>query len=398
MRLMIVLLVGLFPTLVFAAPQFGRYMPLYPGQYLDLSYETDEGDRAFDANGRERDSAVQSWPDPTAWPRDSLNAALTWHFPWFESYGAPFISSRTWMARISLRHARTSTRGGLTAFINDTSDDASTDADDLRNNGSGIGDMSFEFGTYLFGSPTETWRVRDRSPLALLALLGFTANFGAYDRDAPVSAGSNSPSAHAQMGLHWQPWPGAFLDAGLKYTEYFKNQDPAFGALAPAQQGSDLDLDLSLGQRLLPGLYLNLFATAREGGANVYENPRFAPNPPSPPPGSDTYPTPGRYRDGGTALRTLGVSLSWFVTQRLRLSLDWTRPVAGESGAFELPYTIRTPEGCTAGATGCSTVDGERIITDGFGPARVLASDRLSLHLSFSFLERDTFNCRGCSE
>lgn len=398
MRLITLTLALLLPLQSGAAPQFGRYMPLYPGQYLDLSYEMDDGERAFAADGQEQDTAVASWPDPTALPRDSMSASLTWHFPWFESYGAPFISSRTWMARISLRHARTSTEGGLSAFINDTDDDASTDADDLRNNGSGIGDMSFEFGTYLFGSPTANWRSRERSPLALLALLGLTANFGEYDRDAPVSAGSNTPSAHGQLGLHWQPWSGAFVDAGLKYTEYFKNQDAAFGALAPSQQGSDLDLDLSLGQRLLPGLYLQLFASAREGDPNVYENPRFAPNPPSAPPGTDTYPTPGRYRDGGTALRSLGAGLSWFVTQRLRLSLDWTRPLAGESGAFELPYTIRTPQGCTVGAVGCTTVAGESIVTDGFGPARVLASDRLSLHLSFSFLERDTFNCRGCSE
>lgn len=377
-------------------PQFGRYMPLYPGQYLDLEYSIDDGERVFDAAGREQATTLPNFPGQTRFPRRQLQAVMSWHFPFFEAAELPFISSRTWVARVSLGHASTATEGALVGFITDSSDDADTDADDLRNNGSGIGDLGFELGTYLFGSPAPEWRQRERAPLALLLSLGLNINTGEYDRDAPVSSGNNSPAAHVALGFHAQPWRGAFIDAGLRFQEYFKNQDAAFGALAPTQQGDDWFWDLSLAQRLGGGFTLGAFLSGRDGQPNAYDDIRFTPTPPAPPPGMDNLPAAGRIFDQGRRLVSTGLSLSYFLTQRLQLSLSWIHPLSGQSGEIDVAYQNRFPAGCTVGTVGCLLTPGATVRSDGLGPARALASDRLALSLRFQFLERDTFDCVGC--
>ena len=377
-------------------PAFARYMPLYPGQYGDVQMLRSANDRSFDTQGQERDTATPTLAGQTRVSRTDLIAGLTWHLPLFEDYDIPFISRTQHLLRVQLRYANTGTDGPLAAFIADDSDDASTDADDLRSDGSGIGDVTVEAGSFLYGA--GDWRSRERTPLAVLLKAGLRVNVGNYDRDAPTSAGTNTPAFHAVLGVHWQPWPGGFVDAGLGYREYFKNQDPAFGALAPSQQGDDTWLDLSVAQQLGRRAFLTLSYLDRDGDPNRYDQVRFAPNPPEPPPNSDNFPTPGRYADNGTALRRLGLSLDLFASQRWQLGLRWEHPLSGRSGGFALPYTNRTPEGCTPGATGCMTSEGETVFVDGYGPARVFASDRWALTARFQFGEGDTFTCVGCEE
>ncbi len=386
------------------APDFGRYMPLYPGLYFNGGYAQDERDSTFDQDGHERDSAAPQAGGKTRFPEKTALASFTWHFPMFESQNLTFFSSRTHMARVTLRYTNTRTEGRLAEFAADTSDDASTDADDLRNNGSGIGDLTLEFGSFLYGSSTPGWRTRERTPLAVLLLFGATFPTGVYDRDAPINSGDNTTSAiHAQLGVHWQPWRGGFLDVGGGYREYFQNYDPKFGATAPANQGDAIFWDASFGQRLWSGLYGTVFATHRQSDPNLYENPRFAVNKPSagspnPALSADNFPTPGIYYDRGTELTTVGLSLSYFLSQRWLLAVNYSQPQSGKSGQFLLPYTDRQPAGCTIPSTGCTLSEGETVLVDGMGPARSYSSDRLMLTATYNFGLGDAFTCAGCRE
>ncbi len=387
------------------APSFGRYMPLYPGMYFNGGYAQDDRDSTFDQDGVERDSAAPQAGGKTSFPEKSALASFTWHFPMFESQNVTFFSSRTHLARVNLRYTDTQTEGRLAAFAADTSDDASTDADDLRNNGSGIGDLTLEFGSFLYGSKTPDWRERERTQLAVLLTIGATIPTGIYDRDAPINSGDNTISIHGQLGLHWQPWRGGFVDAGAGYREYFQNYDPEFGATAPANQGDDIFWDVSFGQRLLSGLYGTVFATRREGDPNLYENPRFAPNAPAPgnanpvtPAANDTFPTPGVYFDRGTEFTTAGLSLSYFLGQRWLLALNYSQPQSGKSGQFQLPFTTREPAGCTIPSTGCTIATNGSVLADGMGPARSYSSDRLMVTATYNFGLGDTFTCTGCKE
>lgn len=395
-------LLALLPLAAGAAeptPQFGRYMPLYPGLYLDAGYVLDEADSSYDQGGEKQDSAAPQAGGQTAFPERRLHASLTWHLPLFETEGLPFFSSRTHLLRVTLNQASVRTEGRLSDFAADSSDDASTDADDLHNNGSGVGDLGFEFGSFLLGSPSSGWRSGERPPYALLATVGVRLPFGRYDRDAPVNAGSNTAAAQLQLGGHWQPWKGAVVDVGYTWRHYFDNEEPAFGALAPARQGRDQVIDLSLAQRLVSGLYASLYGLDRRGGRNSYLNPRFSPNPPPPGGvlgGGDNFPTPGTYQDEGTALREMGLGLHWFVTQRFLLGLQYSHPLAGESGQFLLPYTDRSPAGCTPGGLGCTLSEGETVLVDGLGPARTYASDRWTLSLRYNFGQGDPYACAGC--
>lgn len=381
-----------------AAPQFGRYMPMYPGMYFNGGYLQDERDAAFDQSGAERDSAAPSAGGRTAFPHQTLLGTFTWHFPMFESYDLTFISSRTHLARVSFSYTDTKTEGRLAEFAADSSDDRSTEADKLENDGSGNGDLTLEFGSYLFGSPAPQWRERRGSPFAMVAMAGANLPFGAYNRDAPISAGSNTAWAQGRLGLHWQPWNRGFIDFGLAYREYFQNYDAAFGRTMPTQQGDDKFADLSYTHRVLRNLYVGTFGTRRQGEPNLYENPRFAPNAPPPTATTSMAPAPGNYRDGGTALTTIGASLNLFLTQRWLASLHYMRPHSGKSGEFDLPYNEHSPAGCKFGATGCSTTPEGTVHVDGLGPARSYSSDRLMLSVTYNFGLGDAFTCTGCKQ
>jgi hypothetical protein len=376
------------------APQFGRYMPRYPGLYLDAGVVKDERDRSFDQDGHIRGTAAPQTPGRSAFPETTTVASLSWHFPMFESAGVPYLSSRTHLARATLRHTATRADGALGAFAADASDDSFTEADALENNGAGLGDLTLEFGTFLAG--VGDWRTRERSPFALLAVVGATLPFGDYNRDAPINAGANTGSVHGTLGLHWQPWPGGFVDAGIGRREFFQNYDPQFGALAPAEQGDERSWDAGFAQRLARDLYVSVFFFDREGEANAYENPRFAPNSSDPASGTSNDPTPGLYRDRGTKLNARGVALHYFVTQRWLAGFSYTHPQYGRSGQFLLPHTEHSPAGCVDGSFGCNASAGEVILVDGLGPARVYSTNRLTLTLSYSFGLGDAFDCMGC--
>lgn len=386
-------------------PQMGRYMPLYPGSYTNAYLWRDDRDSLFDAAGNEQGSSTPSVAEPTRHPLTGLRAEMLWHFPMFETYGLPYFSGRTHFARAQLQYIKTRTEGGLASFAaaENGNDGDIDEADDLRGDGSGIGDLFLEYGAYLYGSDTPDWRKRESTPLAVFWAFGFNLPMGVYDRDAPVSAGSNTGWLQAKLGLHAQPWRGSFIDAAIGQRGYLKNQDSAYGALAPRQQGDDFFWDISIAQRLLPGLYLNAFASGREGDPNQYRNVRFAPNPPpdSEPenPGDpDKFPTPGSYRDQGTERTAIGVGVEYFLAQRWRLGLHFETPISGRSGEFALPYTERTPAGCTVGATGCMTEPAETINADGQGAGRVYASSRLFFSLQWQFGLGDTYDCPGCTQ
>ncbi|SFF62086.1 Putative MetA-pathway of phenol degradation [Fontimonas thermophila] len=367
----------------------GRYLPLYPGLYLDLGHLRDARDRVFDQNGDERDTALPTLAGKTELPLRETYARFAWTFPLFESQGLPFFSSRLHTARVTLRHVQTQTDGALAGYV-----DAQAD---LKREGSGVGDTTLEFGSFLWGS--SNWRSEDSVPgNAGLLLLGINVPTGVYEHEAPTNAGSNHWAFHARLGTAWRPWQSAILEAGGGYRIHLRNYEPQFGGLAPAEQGDEVWVDLSLDQRLRPGLHLTLSLTERRGANNRYEDPQFAPNAPEPPnASSDTVPTPGTYTDKGTSLRTATIALSGFIGQRWLLSLSWTHPLAGKSGAFDLPFTNRQPAGCIEGAATCSQTPGETVTVDGLGPARSYASDRFVLSLRHNFGQGDAFPCTGCS-
>jgi Putative MetA-pathway of phenol degradation len=377
-------------------PELGRYMPLYPGLYVDAGFAQDERDRSFDRNGHSQASATPQAPGGrTAMPEDRGFATFTWHFPAFESYAIPFISDRTYLARMTLRYADTRTEGALKDFIDDDSDDARSEADGLKNNGSGVGDLTLELGSFLAGS--RDWRTRERSPFALLLVAGVNVPTGVYEREGPNSAGTNTWWFQGRLGLHWQPWDGGYVDAGAAYRDYLNTDEAMFGGLAPFKQGDDRFYDVGYSQRLWRDLYAGMTFGFRYGDANVYRDPQYAPNaPPHPDSNTDTYPTPGHYRDDGTEIKTRTSSLYWFITQRWLAALHYTHPQDGRSGQFLLPFSTRSPTGCTPGAVGCTVGTGQTVLVDGMGPARAFSTEYLTLTITHNFGLGDTFSCRGC--
>jgi hypothetical protein len=379
------------------APEFGRYLSLYPGLYFHGGYAQDDRDASFDQNGDERASAAPQTPGRTGFPEQSAYATFDWHFPMFESYGLALVSDRLHTARMTLRYVDTHAEGSLATFAADASDDARTEADDLQNSGAGVGDLLLEFGTFLAGS--GDWRERTDRSFAVLLLAGVNVPTGIYDRDAPVSAGSNTWYFQGKLGMHWQPWDGAFVETGLAHRDYTNNEEPAFGSLMPHKQGNDLLFDLSYTQRFLRDLYAGTFYTHRQSQPNEYRNPRYAPNaPPHPDANTDTYPRTGVYRDGGTELETQGLSLYYFVTQRMLAALHWTHPRDGRSGQFLLPFDEKSPSGCIPGSANCTVTAGSTVLVDGMGPARAYSTDRLTLTVTYNFGLGDAFTCTGCKQ
>lgn len=378
-------------------PAFARYKPLYPGLYFTGGYQQDDRDSVYNQDGAEVDTVAPNagGSASTAFPETRYEADFTWFFPMWEADDFPFFSSRLHTARVHLRHSEIETTGRLAEFSADASDDTYTETDKLENNGSGIGDLVLEFGSVLYGSPD--WRKGERRALSVTSLIGLTLPFGENNRDAPANAGNNRGGIHVQIGAHWQPWSGGFLDAGITQRAYFQNYDAAFGQLSPAEQGDDRAWDLSFAQRVFSGFYLGAFGDRRKGDPNEYENPRFAPN--APPPegdGSSQEPVPGLYRDGGTELTRYGLAAHYFITQKWLADLYYTRPQSGKSGEFLLPFENHNPGGCTAGAPTCTITPGATILVDGLGSARTYANDTIHFTLTYSFGQGDTFTCRGC--
>jgi hypothetical protein len=386
------------------APEPGRYLPLYPGMYWTGALSQDPRDSSFDAGGNRRGSAAPSSGD-TSFPERAFISAFTWHFPMFESQGIPFVSSRMYLARATLRYVDTRTEGALAAFADDASDDASTNADSLKNSGKGVGDLTLEFGSFLYGAPASGWRNGCHGPVTVLLLASMKAPTGVYEHEAPDNAGSNHWTFGGTLASSWQAWNGGFVDAGLGYRAHSINYQPEFGGAAPFRAGAERTLDLGVGQRVARGLFLSAFAADRRGSANQYRNLEYTPGAPAAPaasPGnysSRNFPTPGTWFDGGTALRAIGVGARYFPGQTWRVSLDWTRPLSGKSGEFDQPFTNRQ---CTvaggAGAATCTDAPAGSAHVDGLGEARAYASDRLILGVTHQFGLGDAFSCAGCRQ
>jgi hypothetical protein len=380
-----------------SAPGLARYKPLYPGLYFSGGYTQDDRDSVFDADGTEVATAVPSLASPTSFPEKRCEADFTWYFPMWEGLDVPFFSSRLHTASARLRYIETRTEGALADFAADPNDDNNTQADLLENNGSGIGDLTLEFGSVLIGSPD--WRRGARAGFAVTGLIGLVLPMGDYNRDAAINAGDNHPILQAALGAHWQPWAAGFFDLGVAHRAHYENYDAHFGALSPTEAGDELILDASYSHRILPGLYLTAFGRRREGDPNRYASPRFAPNRP-PHEGasdqSDTQPTPGDYFDNGTELTVAGLSAHYFVAQNWLAAVHYTQPQSGRSGQFQLPFTTHTPPQCVPGATSCTTEPGPVITADGLGSARTFANDTLMFTLTHLFGLGDTFTCTGC--
>lgn len=382
-----------------APPLFGRYLPLYPAFYTHIAAQNDPRDRAFNERDDERETATPSLAGQTKFPQQRVDASAVWTLPLFEAANVPFFRDRLHTIRIHWGYSQNKTQGALATFARDSSDDATTQADGLNTDSSGVSDLTMEFGSWLLGS--SNWRERQEQRYALLLLTGVRLPVGSYDRDAPINPGDNTTAFHGKLGFYARPWSSGHLDAGVGYRAYLKNQDPAFGGLYPTNQGNDVFWDVSLAQRVWPGWYVTAFADGREGEPNSYADVRFTPNPPPAPntvPPSDRYPRPGVYQDEGTSLTRAGFGLQGFIGQRWLVGLHYAMPLSGKSGEIDVPYNNRQPAGCTVGATGCNVTAGTTVHTDGLGPARVYASPSFALTLTFNFGQGDTYTCVGCEK
>lgn len=371
-----------------APPDIAPYRPLYPALYVDASLEYDPRDESFDAQGRRESSALPSRSGATSFGQAVLETRLAWYFPMFEQEGLPFFSGRLHTLRASLRYHRLESSGGIEDFI-----DANPG---LERAGDGVGDTTFEFGSFLSGS--AGWRDGRVGPLSTLLLVGLTLPTGIYDHDAPVNAGSNHFAAHAKLGAHGSTWRGGFLDGAVGYRVHARDEDPQFGALAPAESGDEVLWEVQFAQGLRPGLYLGIAASGSEGQANRYRDPRFSTQAQNASALSDIVPVAGTYRDQGVDSRIAVLSLRWFCTPRLAAGVHYTHPLSGRGGEFDLDLVQRTPAGCAPGTVGCLTSPAGSAHEDGLGSARSYASDRVALSITYQFGQGDTWACPGCAD
>lgn len=367
-------------------PVFAPYRPLYPALYLDVGVTHDGGDAAFDAGGHRQGSALPVLGGDSRLRETRAVARFAWTFPMFEAEGLPFFSDRLHTARVTIRAADLQPRGA----IDHLEDVAAPEGGD----GSGLGDTTLEFGSFLAGS--GRWREGHVDPVSVLLLFGLTVPTGVYEHEAPANAGSNRPAGHVKLGVHARAWTGGFADVGVGYTEHGTDEEPAFGGLVPSKQGGAVSWDARLAQRLRPGLYLAFGVEGYDGSANRYEDVTYVPTAPPPPPLSDVTAADGTFRDDGTSWMAGSVALRWFVLPRLAATIEYRHPFAGESGEPTIDLVSRTPAGCDPASLTCAVNDSGRARVDGLGGARSLASDRIGLSVTWQFGQGDTFTCPGC--
>lgn len=369
------------PVLAQAAPldaEMGRYLARYPGMYGGITLSQDDGDRSFDAAGQRRDGVAPTYGAGNQFATRQAELRLQWFFPMFETEQIPLVSSRLWAARTTLGYSMLETQGPIQGFITQNG---------LRESRGGVNDVVLEFGPVLAGS--ANWREKGATPYSLLLLGRAVIPVGARDADAPHNAGGNVLSWGATLGGYWHPLPRLYLDAGVGLRSYQKDEEPAFGAQTPAQRGDDRLMDATVSLRILRDVYAGLSWQRREGDANTYEAIRFTANPPAAGVGMETFPDPAPVQDGGTASTQWAASLSWFLTQRWRLDLQWTRALSGRSGELDVPY-LQQLQGCAA-LQNCNPQPNGRDHVDGLGSARTLASDIVTLGLRWSFGQGDFF-------
>lgn len=370
-----------------AEPRPGRYLPLPPGGYADVGYGFSSLERSFTEGGRRAPGITPNAGDSPVEHR-WLEARGVWHLPLWEAADLPFFSTRTHRVAVGLGYHRLQSKGLLADFTQDPERRLAPD-------GSGLGDLRLSFGSFLLGS--SDWRTRLPARQALLLSLEARLPFGVVDRNAPVNAGSNTYALGLHLGGALRLAPATLLEAGLGAAWASRDQEPAFGGIWPEQVGRRLHFDASVSQRLTGPVHAWLHVHGHEAAANRYRNPRFALNPPAPPPGGETVPVAGRYRDDGTRSLVAGGGLSVWLGERTRLSLlgDW--PLSGRSGAFDLPFETRQPAGCLPGALNCQVSPAGSVRVDGLGPARVSASPTFRLELGWQFGLGDPYPCPGCS-
>ncbi|HKY93429.1 MAG TPA: transporter [Nevskiaceae bacterium] len=367
-------------------PAFAPYRPLYPASYLEVGVTHDDGDEAFDAGGHRGASALPVLGGDSRLPETRATARFTWTFPLFEADGVPFFSDRLHTARVTVRAADLRARGAI--------DDVEGVGAPEGGDGSGLGDTTLEFGSFLAGS--GRWREGKVERVSVLLLFGLTVPTGVYEHEAVANAGTNHPAGHVALGLHARAWTGGFADVGVRYTGHGTDEEPAYGGLVPSRQGGTVSWDARLAQRLRPGLYLALGVEGFDTSRNRYANVTFVPNAPEPPLLSDVTAVDATFRDGGTSWLAGTLALRWFVLPRLAATVEYRHPFAGESGEPVIDLVFRTPAGCDPSALTCAVTDAGQARADGLGGARSLASDRIGLSLTWQFGQGDTFTCPGC--
>lgn len=357
----------------------GRYLSKYPGLIVGASLLDDPRDRAWTASGQRQSGVAPTYGAGSALPLRRATIDLDWHFPFFEAEALPFVSSRLWNARAVFGLADVGTRGPLAA---------AAEAGGGPSSKSGLHDLDLAFGPVLFGS--ADWRQRTRTPLSLILLGELRLPIGARDPDAPGNAGDGAFAWGARLGGHWQPqaaWlNGIRLDAGVRLRWYGRQSEPAFNGQEPARAGRDLEFDATLAQRIWGPLHAQVSYFHRDGAANTYRGIRSTANPPDPDLLAETFPDPAAVRDGGSREQRLQLGLGAFVTPRLWLAVAWTRPLAGASGAFAVPY-LQQGTDCEATGTCLPRANGSDAV-DGLGPARAFASDSWQLSLRWQPRQR----------
>lgn len=369
-----------------AAPDFsaGRYLAKYPGMYVNFDASQQTGETVFGANGEEQDSAAQSYGAGNIFESSRAQATLEWHFPWFESEKFPFISQRTWMARAAFGYTKLNTEGPIRAF------NASYTDEPLEDEAGGLTDLQLDFGPLLLGS--KNWRTRTATPHSLLLKTQFILPVGERDPGSPHNAGGNVFGLGYALGYTWQARPWLLLDAGAATRRYSRSEEPAYGAQEPTQRGDDTFFDLSLTARLAERWFLAASVDRREGDPNRYEKVRFTSTMPEPDMGMDGFPDPAATFDEGTRATRLGFSATYFVTQRVGLTLIRIIAQSGRSGQFTQTY-LQQRQNCTA-TEDCDPQPYGSAPADGLVGARVFADDYWMLSLRYSAGQGD-FWLRG---
>ena len=356
-------------------PALAPYAALHPGLTVTGAVSYEPGTGAFDRDGHRHSDAFPAIGGGNETPavRGDLNFA--WTFPLFQDEGVPFLSTRLHTFRLTLRGDPLLDATGPVADF--ASANGHVPAED------GIGDLTFEIGSFLWGS--ESWEARGGTPpRTILALMAIDLPVGIYDTDAAVNSGSNTFAFRPTLGAHTQILPTVFADTGLAYEWRKTNEDPAFGGLDPSEPGNRLFADAALSWRAWPSLYVSGLLRYRNGRPNGYVDPMFAPNAPTPPAGFENRPALSHYEDDGSWLLSVGPRADWFVGQNVRLGASALFPLAGEGGQFVLPFENRL-QGCEQLAGGCTPSDGGSVLVDGLGQARALASPTIRLDLTWAF-------------
>jgi hypothetical protein len=385
MRCLLGLLALLTPMLAAAATpdalEFDRDLSRYPGLVTTVTISQDPRDQTFAEDGHRVDSVAPAYGGSSRFPETRLNAGFDWRFPLFGTSHVPLVSDRLWVARAGTGYAVTRSEGPIADAANAAGGPTAK---------SGITDLDLAFGPVLWGS--ADWQTREAVPLSVLLLAEVRLPIGARDANAPNNAGDGVYALGARLGAHWQPrgpWlRGWFVDGGVRYRGYGRDDEPVFGANSPAQPGDDWLFDATLARRLFRRVYAQVSYFERDGADNQYRAVRTSANPPPVPSNGmfsapqESFPDPGNFSDGGVTERRLQFGIDGFVTQRIRVGLQYAIPLSGRSGGFDLPYLAQA-QNCTAFGNCMPTRYGSAHV-DGLGSARAYASDYALLTVTFS--------------